>query len=122
MNIKIRDKRETTGEGRYPVWEFFDALVNVLGPKHSTEPPTVVESFPQIGPDHETQDMSGEPAVCIVLYCIMFYSTYNNTVDYTITKNENCDNCTKGLLVTGASSQSCTKPCFKQQHTNEQGE
>ena len=37
----------------------------------------------------------------------MFYSTgtYNNTVDYTITINANCDNCTKGLLVTGASSQ-----------------
>ena len=60
---KVRDKRETTGEGRYPEWEFFDALDNVLGPKHSTEPPTVVESFPQIGPDDETQDMSGEPAV-----------------------------------------------------------
>ena len=60
---KIRDKRETTSEGRYPEWEFFDALDNVLGPKHSTEPPTVVESFPQIGPDDETQDKSGEPAV-----------------------------------------------------------
>ena len=60
---KVRDKRETTGEGRYPEWEFFDALDNVLGPKHSTEPPTVVESFPQIGPDDETQDMSGERAV-----------------------------------------------------------
>ena len=35
----------------------------------------------------------------------MFYSTYNNTVGYTITINANCDNCTKGLLVTGASSQ-----------------
>ena len=59
---KVRDKRETTGEGRYPEWEFFDVLDNVLGPKHSTEPSTVVESFPQIGPDNETQDMSGEPA------------------------------------------------------------
>ena len=35
----------------------------------------------------------------------MFYSIYNNTVDYTITINMNSDNCTKGLLVTGASSQ-----------------
>ena len=42
---------------------------------------------------------------CIVLYCIMFYSTYNDTVGYTITINASCDNCTKGLLVTGASSQ-----------------
>ena len=59
---KVCDKRETTGEGRYPEWEFFDALDSVLGPKHSTEPPTVVESFPQIGPDDETQDMSSETA------------------------------------------------------------
>ena len=42
---KVHNKRETTGEGRYPEWEFFDALDNVLGPKHSME-----------------QDMSGEPA------------------------------------------------------------
>ena len=59
---KVHDKRETIGEGRYHEWEFFDALDNILGPKHSTEPPTVEESFPQIGPDDETQDMSGEPA------------------------------------------------------------
>ena len=35
----------------------------------------------------------------------MFYSTYNDTVGYAITINADCDNCTKGLLVTGASSQ-----------------
>ena len=40
-----------------------------------------------------------------LLYCIMFYSTYNDTVGYTITISANYDNCTKGLLVTGASSQ-----------------
>ena len=63
---KIRDKRETTGLGRYPEWEYFDAINEVLGPKHSTEPPVLVESFSEsqnvndIGPDDETQDMSGE--------------------------------------------------------------
>ena len=41
----------------------FDALDNVLGPKHSTEPPTVIESLPHVGPDDETQDMSGETTV-----------------------------------------------------------
>ena len=60
---KVHDKRETTGEGRYPEWEFFDALDSVLGPKHSTKPSIVVESFPQIGPDDETEDMSGETEV-----------------------------------------------------------
>ena len=60
---KVHDKRETTGEGRYPEWEFVDALDNVLGPKHSTEPPTVIESLPHVGPDDETQDMSGETTV-----------------------------------------------------------
>ena len=60
---KVHDKRETTGEGRYPEWEFFDALDNVLGPKHSTEPPTVIESLPHVGPDDETQDMSGGTTV-----------------------------------------------------------
>jgi len=55
-----------TGEGRYPEWEFFDALGVILAPKHSTEPPIVVESFRDspsvlnIGPDDDTQVMSGE--------------------------------------------------------------
>ena len=63
---KIRDKRETTGQGRYPEWEYFDAINEVLGPKHSTEPPVLVESFSEsqnvndIGSDDETQGMSGE--------------------------------------------------------------
>ena len=64
---KVRDKREKTGEGRYPEWEYFDALDGVLGSKHSTEPPTVVESFPpMIGADDETQDMSCETEVPVV--------------------------------------------------------
>jgi len=64
---KVRDKREKTGEGQYSKWEYFDSLNGVLGPKHSTEPPTVVESLPpMIGPDDETQDMSGETEVPVV--------------------------------------------------------
>ena len=59
---RIEDKRDTTGEGRYPEWEFFDALGVILAPKHSTEPPIVVESFRDspsvlnIGPDDDTQE------------------------------------------------------------------
>ena len=51
---KVRDKRETTGEGRHLEWEIFNALDNILGPKHSTAPPTVVESLQHIGPDDES--------------------------------------------------------------------
>ena len=58
--------KETAGEGRYPKWEFVDALDNVLGPKHSTEPSTVVESLQHIGPDDESQDISGQTTVPVV--------------------------------------------------------
>ena len=30
---KIKDKRNETGQGRYPEWNFFDAMDNVLGHK-----------------------------------------------------------------------------------------
>ena len=61
----------------FPEWEFYDALDDVIAHKHSTEPPVVVESLPststafsstEIGPDDETQDMSGaaEPDVTSV--------------------------------------------------------
>ena len=60
---KIKYKRDETGQGRYPEWEYFDALNEVLGHKHSTEPPVVVESLSmttdEVTPDDETQDMSG---------------------------------------------------------------
>ena len=52
-----------TGEGQYPEWEFFDTLDNVLGPKHSTEPPTVVEILQHFGPDDESQYISGQTTV-----------------------------------------------------------
>ena len=60
---KIKYKRDETGQGRYPEWEYFDALNEVLGHKHSTQPPVVVESLSmtmdEVEPDDETQDMSG---------------------------------------------------------------
>ena len=63
---KVHGKREMTGEGQYPEWEFFDALDNILGPKHSTEPPTLVKSLQRIGPDDESQDLSGWTTVPVV--------------------------------------------------------
>ena len=42
---KVKDKRDEIGQGRYPEWEFYDALDDVLGHKHSTQPPVVVESM-----------------------------------------------------------------------------
>ena len=46
----------------------FYALDNVLGPKHSTEPPTVVESLQRIGPDDESQDLSGRTTTVPVVH------------------------------------------------------
>ena len=78
---KVRDKRETTDEGRYPEWEYFDALDSILGPKHSTQPPTVVESLLHIGPNDETQDMSGETIVPAVQSPAPGSSSVVNTED-----------------------------------------
>lgn len=41
---KVKDKRNETGQGRYPEWDFFDAMDNVLGHKPATQPPVVVDS------------------------------------------------------------------------------
>ena len=63
LKTEYKYKRDQTGQGRYPEWEYFDALNKVLGHKHSTKPPVVVESLSmttdEVGPDDETQDMSG---------------------------------------------------------------
>ena len=61
---KVKDKYNETGQGHFPEWEFYDAMDAVIGHKHSTEPPVVIESMPstsstEIDPDEETQDMSG---------------------------------------------------------------
>ena len=42
---KIIDKRNTTGEGRYPEWEFYDATDAILGHKPATQPPVVGQSL-----------------------------------------------------------------------------
>ena len=62
---KIRDKRETTRQGQYPEQEYFDAMHKVIGAKHLTEPPVVLESFTDSQTVEsmglaETQDMSRE--------------------------------------------------------------
>ena len=41
---KVKDKRNETGQGRYPDWDFFDPMDNVLGHKPATQPPVVVDS------------------------------------------------------------------------------
>ena len=68
---KVKDKHEETGQGCFPEWEFYDALDAVVGQKHSTEPPVVIESMPttsstEIVLDDKTQDISGavDPDVC----------------------------------------------------------
>jgi len=66
----IHDKQDTTGQGRYPEWEYFDAMSEVMAAKHSTEPPVILESFsdsqnvdsPGFDETIETQDMSGRAA------------------------------------------------------------
>ena len=39
-----KDKRRKTGEGRYPEWDYFDAIDAILGHKPATQPPVVVNS------------------------------------------------------------------------------
>ena len=41
---KIKDKRKETGQGRYPEWDYFDAIDAVIGHKPATQPPVVVDS------------------------------------------------------------------------------
>jgi len=41
---KIKDKRNETGQGRYPEWDYFDAMDDVMGHKPATQPPVIVDS------------------------------------------------------------------------------
>ena len=41
---KVKDKRKETGQGRYPEWDYFDAIDGVIGHKPATQPPVVVDS------------------------------------------------------------------------------
>ena len=49
---KISDKRKQTGEGRYPEWDYFDAIDTVLAHKPSTQPAVVVDTLE----DSQVQD------------------------------------------------------------------
>ena len=42
---KVKDKRDKTGEGRYPEWDYFDALDAILGHRAVTRPSVVVNSI-----------------------------------------------------------------------------
>ena len=49
---RIRDKRQETGQGRYPEWDYYDAMNDVLGHKPSTQPAVVVDTLE----DSQVQD------------------------------------------------------------------
>jgi len=42
---KISSKRNETGQGRYPEWDYFDAMGDVLAHKPSTQPEVVVDAL-----------------------------------------------------------------------------
>jgi len=44
----VKDKCKETGQGQFPEWEFYDAMDDAIGHKHSTEPPVIVESMPVV--------------------------------------------------------------------------
>ena len=54
---KVKDKRGKSGEGRYPEWEYFDALDAILGHRPATGPPVVVNSIA----DNEEADEQDSP-------------------------------------------------------------
>ena len=49
---KISDKRKETGQGRYPEWDYYDAMDEVLGYKPSTQPAVVIDTLE----DSQVQD------------------------------------------------------------------
>ena len=42
---RIKDKRNKTGEGRYPEWDYFDAIDAVLRHRPATEPAVVIDTL-----------------------------------------------------------------------------
>ena len=42
---KVSDKRKETGQGRYPEWDYYDAMSDVLAHKPSTQPEVVVDKL-----------------------------------------------------------------------------
>ena len=53
---RISDRRKETGEGRYPEWDYFDAIDAVLGHKPSTEPAVVIDMLEET----QVQEWPGE--------------------------------------------------------------
>ena len=41
VEYKISDKRKETGQGRYPEWDYYDAVDLILGHRPSTQPAVV---------------------------------------------------------------------------------
>ena len=65
---KIKDKRNKTGEGRFPEWDYFDTMDEILGHRPATQPPVVVNSMDEgVGDttgdsaNERTGDTAGEP-------------------------------------------------------------
>ena len=52
---RIRDKRQETGQGRYPEWDYYDAMDGVLGHKPSTQPAVVVDTLEDSQVQDDTQ-------------------------------------------------------------------
>ena len=42
---RIKDKRNKTGEERYPEWDYFDAIDAMIGHRPATEPAVVIDTF-----------------------------------------------------------------------------
>ena len=62
---KIKDKRKKTGQGRYPEWDYFDALDAILGHKPATEPPAVINSM---GTSDHHEEVEQEPSHSLELF------------------------------------------------------
>ena len=64
---KVKDKRNKTGEGRYPEWDYFDSMDAILGHRPAMQPPVVVSSADEVAgdttgdnADESTGDTAGE--------------------------------------------------------------
>ena len=57
---KIKDKRNKTGEGRFPEWDYFDPMDEILGHRPATQPPIVVNSLEELAGE-TTGNSANEP-------------------------------------------------------------
>lgn len=58
---KVKDKRNKTGEGRFPEWDYFDSMDAILGHRPATQPPVVVNSMEDSWPGDTTVHAGDEP-------------------------------------------------------------